>query len=268
MSTLQFFVNGAMRYNLLSVEEEHELTEEYARTRSVELRNKIVNHNLRLVMKVANEFYPIKNADLVGEGATGLIHGVERFDPAKGYKLSTYVTFWIRAYILSYIVKDARLVKVGTTDTQRKLFFNLKKEQAKLEASGVEVTPELIAEKMGVPTKDVVEMQTRLSSETSIDQTVGESELKFVDSIASEGLSPEEALAEAESTSLLKSHFEVFRNSLKPKEKVVFDSRIMEDERLREVGDKLNMCRERVRQIEVMVKDKFRRFCDLKSIQA
>src|SRR3990167_4515224 len=141
-------------------EEEKLLTEEYVRTKSVKIRNILVEKNTRLVAKIVSK-YPY-NDDLFAEGCVGLIRGVENFDPSRGNKLSTYVSFWVEAYVLNYIIKDARLVKLGTTQAQRKLFFNLNKEKAKLSAQGLEITPELIAERLSVSEKDVVEMQSRL----------------------------------------------------------------------------------------------------------
>lgn len=256
MDSLQHFITQAAQFPLLSLDEERELTTLYWSSKTLPLRNKLVNHNLRLVMSIAFEYS--RNVDLLSEGSIGLIEGIKRFDPTRGHKLSTYVSFWIRAYILSYIVRDARLVKVGTTAAQQKLFFNLRKEKAKLEAQGFDVTPELIAERLGVETHEVEEMEVRLVSERALDQPLFEDGTTALDFIASDGVSPDDALAEAQRRRALS----VFSASLMPNEKIVFENRLLQDATLQEVGDQLRLTRERVRQVEVRIKDKLKRYCE------
>ncbi len=264
MDLLRKFAQDACMFHVLSAEEEREITTEYAKTRNPKLRDTLVKHNLRLVLKIANE-YP-RNPDLVGEGAIGLMRGIEKFEPERGLKLSTYVCDWIRAYMISYIVRDARLVKLGTTQAQRKLFFRLNREKARLEAQGQEITPELIARHLDVKEQDVVDMEQRLFSETSLDMPLNEDGGTRLDMLSSDGATPDEALALAEKDSALQKNFNVFRSSLKPNEKIVFDMRMLNDQRLQEVGDKLSVSRERIRQIESRLEDKLRRFCENRKI--
>lgn len=263
------FVNtGGDKSKLLTPEEELELTTKYFETKDVALRNKIAAHNLRLVLKIASE-YP-RNQELVNEGCIGLVKGIEKFDPTRGNKLSTYVSYWIKAYILNFIVNDARLVKLGTTQNQRKLFFNLRKERAKMEAQGLEVTPEMIAERLVVSEKDVKEMETRLGKDSSLDDPVGQDQgdsLSKIDLVTSDAMTPDEALASAEKEEVIKKSFALFRGSLAANEKVVFESRVLGDETLQVVGDKLNVSRERVRQIESRIRERLQRFAEAKQLE-
>ena len=251
----------AMNHSILSAEEERSLCVEYAKTKNVNVRNTLIMHNVRFVNKIANE-YPA-NPDLVSEGYLGLIRGIEKFDPERGLKLGTYVGYWIRAYMLSYIVRNARLVKLGTTQAQRKLFFKLNKEKARLAAMGSEITPELIAEHLQVDKKDVEEMETRLeASETRLDATVGDSDKNTrLDRIAADGMSPDEALENAQESAQLSEKLQQFRAKLNRNEQFVFDLRMIQDQTLQEVGDQVGVTRERIRQLEAKLTDRLRKFC-------
>jgi len=264
-----FISTGGNKSKVLTTDEEVELTNQYYRTKDVKIRNEIAAHNLRLVIKIANE-YP-KNQELISEGCIGLIHGIERFDPTRGYKLSTYVSYWIRAYILNFIVSDARLVKLGTTQSQRKLFFNLSRERAAMEAQGLEVTPEALAEKLVVSEKDIKEMEVRMGKDSSLDEPIQEygstgSMTSKMDLISSDDLIPDEALSSFQKEEILTKEFGIFRGSLAPNEKVVFESRMLGEETLQEVGDKLNVSRERVRQLEVRISERLQRFAEAKNL--
>lgn len=247
----------------LSTEEEKQLIDKYIKTKDLDIRNILVTSNMRLVVTIIREYG--YSEDLFSEGCYGLIKGVEKFDPSRGTKLSTYIGFWIRAYVLNYIINNARLVKVGTTQVQRKLFFSLQKEQAKLAAQGIDVTNELVAKQLSVSEKDIEEMQSR-TADTSLDKKFGDHDISFVDSLATEE-NIEEAFALAEYEDVLRSHFEVFHGSLNPKEKIVLQCRMLEDQKLQEVGNVLGVSRERVRQLEGAVKGKLRKFCLNHNIQ-
>lgn len=260
METIQLFTSRAAQYHVLSIEEERELTVQYWANKDIATRNKLVNHNLRLVMSITFEYS--RSLDLLSEGSIGLIEGIKRFDPTRGTKLSTYVSYWIRAYILSYLVRDARLVKVGTTAAQQKLFFNLRKERAKLEAQGLDVTPEMIAEKLGVETREVEEMEVRLHAEKQLDQPIFDDGSTTLDFVAADGISPDEALEEVQRREALSN----FSTSLLPNEKVIFEYRLLQDATLQEVGDRLNLTRERIRQVEMRVKDKLKRYCENRNL--
>lgn len=256
---------------VLTPAEEFELCTQYILTKDIKIRNLIANHNLRLVMAIANEYS--RNQELISEGCIGLVHGIEKFDPTRGYKLSTYVSHWIRAYILNFIVNNAKLVKLGTTQSQRKLFFNLKKERAKLEAQGIDVTSEMLAERLVVSEKDVKEMEVRLKQESSLNETINNGDVindtTKLDLVVSDTATPDEALAMAEKEVLIKKHFDLFRGSLAPNEKKIFELRILEDkETLRNLGDQFDISHERIRQLEDKIKKRLVRFCEAKNMSA
>ncbi|MBW2457088.1 MAG: sigma-70 family RNA polymerase sigma factor, partial [Deltaproteobacteria bacterium] len=175
----QAYLHEVQRYPLLTATEEKDLTRAYAETGDPAVARRLVTANLRLVIKLAYEYRrAYRNMmDLIQEGNIGLMQAVKRYDPYRGVKLSSYSAWWIRAYMLRFILNNWRLVKLGTTQAQRKLFFNLKKQKAKLTAMGVDPTPQLIAERLGVKETEVIEMDQRLaSSDASLDAPLGDSE--------------------------------------------------------------------------------------------
>ncbi|HEX8826127.1 MAG TPA: sigma-70 family RNA polymerase sigma factor, partial [Archangium sp.] len=152
------------RHPLLSREEESTLAQRVREAGDAKARGRLVASNLRLVVKLAREHHrpPLLLMDLIQEGNLGLVLAVERFEPERGVRLCTYAAWWIRAYLLRFIIENWRLVKVGTTDVQRKLFFRMREEESRMLASGQEASPRLLAERLGVPEEDVVEMDQRL----------------------------------------------------------------------------------------------------------
>ena len=173
---LAAYMRDVQRYKLLTAEEEHDLAVRYVEDGDVDAARKLVTSNLRLVVKIAYDYrQAYKNLlDLIQEGNIGLMQAVKKYDPYKGVKLSSYAAWWIRAYMLRYILSTHRMVKLGTTQAQRKLFFNLKKEKARLSAMGIEPTPEVIAKRLSVSTDDVVQMDRRMSAgDASLDAPVG-----------------------------------------------------------------------------------------------
>ena len=173
LDPLQAYLREANRYNLLTPEEEKSLSIRYRETGDKEAAYKLITSNLRLVIKIALEFqkYWMKNLlDLIQEGNIGLMQAIKKFDPYRGIKLSYYASFWIKAYILKFIMDNWKLVKIGTTQSQRKLFYNLKREKEKLRALGYEPGPKLLAEVLQVREEEVVEMEQRLGGwELSLD---------------------------------------------------------------------------------------------------
>jgi RNA polymerase sigma-32 factor len=204
--------------------------------------------------------------DLIQEGNIGLMQAVKRYDPYRGVKLSSYAAWWIRAYILRFILNNWRLVKLGTTQAQRKLFFNLNKEKAKLAAMGIDATADVIAERLGVEEKEVVEMDRRLSSaEASLDAPVGDAEgrsVSRVDLLPSATSGPEGLLERHEMDQMVHERLEEFRKSLKGKDVVIFEKRMAAEEplTLQELGDEFGISRERVRQLEARLTSKLRDF--------
>ena len=254
------YLREVQRHPLLTPEETHTLAVEFTKTQDPRVAAQLVTANLRLVVKIAYEYRrAYKNImDLVQEGNIGLMQAVKRYDPYRGVKLSSYAAWWIRAYILRFILNNWRLVKLGTTQAQRKLFFNLRKKRAELAALGIDPTDAEVAKQLDVPESDVREMEVRLSaSEKSLDAPVGDSEgrsIARVDMVPSLGEGPESLLAAGELQALLKNRLATFRETLAGKDKdlAIFDERLVADEplTLQELGDRFGISRERVRQLE------------------
>jgi len=244
------------RHPVLSREEEHELAVRYATTGDLEAAYRLVTANLRLVVKIAYEYRraAFNILDLIQEGNVGLMHAVRKYDPFKGVKLSTYASWWIRAYILRFIMDNWRMVKLGTTEAQRKLFFNLRKEQAKLAAEGFVVGPKLLAERLGVSEEDVVEMDRRLAGdEVWIDAPVTEDGDRSIGEILpAPSRRPDDVLGEEQIKAALREEMEAFAETLDERERFIFEKRLTADEplTLQEIGDAFGISRERARQIE------------------
>jgi RNA polymerase sigma-32 factor len=256
------------RHPLLTREEEHQLAVLYHETGDVDAAKKLVTSNLRLVVKIAYEYKrAYKNMmDLVQEGNIGLMHAVKRYDPHRGVKLSSYSAWWIRAYILRFILNNWRLVKLGTTQAQRKLFFNLNRERARLSAMGIEPTHDEIARRLEVDRKDVIEMDLRLSAgDASLDAPVGEGDgrkVSRIDLLKESALGPDRQIEHEELLEMLRGHLETFRETLKGKEREIFERRMVAEEplTLQELGDSFGVTRERVRQLEARLSGRLRTF--------
>jgi RNA polymerase sigma-32 factor len=260
------------RYPLLTPEEEHELAVKLVAHGDTAAARRLIEANLRLVVKIAYEYRRAhKNLlDLVQEGNIGLIQAVSKFDPYRGVKLSSYAAFWIRAYILKFILNNWRLVKIGTTQAQRKLFFNLRKEREKLEQLGFQPTAALLAEKLDVDEKDVIEMERRLSApEASLDAPMGggdgdEGTRTRLDYLPSDDERPDRAVAQSEFSQLLRGKLEAFAQTLQGREQTIFRERWLTDEplTLQEIGDRYNVSRERARQLEKRMLDRLKKYLE------
>jgi RNA polymerase sigma-32 factor len=265
---LQAYMRDVQRYKLLTPQEEREAATLYFETGDVDAAARLVTANLRLVVKIAYDYRRAhKNInDLIQEGSIGLMQAVKKYDPYKGVKLSTYAAWWIRAYILRFILNNARLVKVGTTQAQRKLFFNLRKEKARLSALGIDPTPETIAARLDVPTEDVVQMDRRLSAgDMSLDAPVSAAEgssQSRVDFLPARNADADDVLADAQLGSMLKEQLTAFGGTLKGKEEQIFHQRMLTEEprTLQELGDEFGVSRERVRQLEKRLQLKLKTF--------
>jgi RNA polymerase sigma-32 factor len=252
------------RHPLLTHEQEDELSKRYQKEGDVEAAYKLVVSNLRLVVKIAYEFRRnISNLlDLIQEGNIGLMRAVEKFDPSRGVKLSSYAAWWIRAYMIRYILNNWSLVKIGTTQNQRRLFFNLKKEKEALEAQGFRPEPKLLASRLGVKEQEVVEMSMRLSgSDISLDAPLDEEgATSRMDLLPDETPSSFAAVENEEMRKVINEKLMGFRNNLDERDRVIFDSRLLTDdpETLREIGDRFGVSRERIRQMENDLKKRLR----------
>jgi RNA polymerase sigma-32 factor len=267
---LSAYLREVQKHPLLLPEETQALAERFATTGDAAAAARLVTANLRLVVKIAYEYRrAYKNIlDLIQEGNIGLMQAVKRYDPYRGVKLSSYAAWWIRAYILRFILNNWRLVKLGTTQAQRKLFFNLRKKRAELQAMGIEPTDAEVAKQLNVPESDVAEMDVRLASgERSLDAPIGDAEGRptaKIDTMPSMLEGPEALMADNELQGLLKEKLARFRERLdgKDKELAIFDERLVADEplTLQELGDRFGISRERVRQLEQRLTGRLRDF--------
>ena len=265
------YMRETRRYPLLTPEEEKDLAVRLVEHGDTAAARRLIEANLRLVVKIAYEYRRAhKNLlDLVQEGNIGLIQAVGKFDPYRGVKLSSYAAFWIRAYILKFILNNWRLVKIGTTQAQRKLFFNLRKEREKLEQLGYHPTTALLAEKLDVPEKEVIEMERRLAApEASLDAPLGSGDDDGVrtrmDYLPDESDRPDRAVAQSQFSELLKGKLEEFAKTLEGREQTIFRERWLTDEplTLQEIGDRYSVSRERARQLEKRMLDRLKKYLE------
>jgi len=266
-STLQRYLWEARQYPLLSREEEDALAKRFVEEQDPEAAAMLVTSNLRLVVKIAMEHqrYWMRNLlDLIQEGNMGLLQAVQKFDPFRGIKFSYYASFWIKAYILKFIMDNWRLVRVGTTQAQRKLFYKLRREKEKLQAQGVTPGPRLLGQRLGVSEKDVVDMEQRLDSwELSLDSPVrDDSDDTHKNLLPSPRPTAEQDLADSELRQLFHRKLMEFRQALDDKERDILDNRLLAEtpQTLSEVGDRHGVSRERIRQLQVRLMEKLGEF--------
>jgi len=264
---LQRYLSEISQYRLLTREEEVELGKRITEQDDSEAAFIMATSNLRLVVKIALEFQRVwmqNLLDLIQEGNIGLMHAVQKFDPYKNVKFSYYASFWIKAYILKFIMDNWRLVKIGTTQGQRKLFFKLKKEKQKLIEEGFVPHTQLLSDRLGVSEKEVMEMDQRLDGwDVSLDAPLKEdSDTERGDFLSSNDASIESQVAKKEIETLLQENVAVFRTQLTERELEIFDRRIFTDTplTLQDIGDKYSISRERVRQLEKNIIKKMKVF--------
>jgi len=270
-STIGAYLHELRRYPLMTREEEHEVAVRFCKEPHPALANRLITANLRLVVKIAQEYRRAHRniLDLIQEGNIGLIHAVQKYDPYRGVKLSSYASWWIRAYILKFILANWRLVKVGTTQAQRKLFFNLRKEREKLEKQGYEVEARHLAAALDVSEQEVVEMERRLNaSETSLDAPMRSDEQgdrtqgDFVR--AAPALRPDVQVESGEFGSILKDKLHAFGETLRDRDLEIFRDRLLNDDpaTLVQIAERFGVTRERVRQIEERLKKRLRQYLE------
>lgn len=264
--SLQLYLREVSRFPMLKPEEELRLAQDVQKKGCSKAAFRLISSHLRLVVKIAMDFQRrwMQNVlDLIQEGNVGLMRAVNKFDPDKGIKFSYYAAFWIRAYILKFIMDNWRMVKIGTTQAQRKLFYNLNRERQKLLAEGFDPDTSSLALRLGVGEEQIIEMQQRLdASDMSLDVTVGEetgnaSRIDFLPAI-NPGI--EESLAGQEIAILLQDRIKDILPLLSEKEVYILHNRLLTDDpvTLREIGEKYSVTRERVRQLEARLLQKLR----------
>lgn len=264
-SVLSRYMAELRRYPLLSIEEERKLATEAYEKNSAQARQRLVTANLRLVVKIAMDYRRAyaQIMDLIQEGNAGLVQAVNRFNPYRGVKLSTYSAWWIRAYILKFLMDNKSLVRIGTTDAQRKLFFRLRAEAEKMYALTQKFDARLLAEKIGVKESEVVEMNHRLSrGDSSLDLPAydDQSGTRQVDLIVDQDEAIDERLAHEQLLEILRTQSEALERELNERDLFIFRNRILAEEpvTLQDVGDKFGITRERARQLEAKVIRKIR----------
>ncbi len=252
---LKQYLTEISRYPLLSRTEEKALAEKVFHHKDREAARKLVVSNLKLVVKIALGYYNtyMNVRDLIQEGNIGLMQAVKKYNPYKGTKFSTYASFWIRAYMLKFIRNNWSLVKVGTTENQKKLFYGLEKEKRRLEAKGILPVPQLLASNLDVKQEEIEEMERRLTlTDVSLDQPAYEDGDETMMDMVKTEQNIEEVVEEREKKKIAGRKIAEFRKMLNERELYIFENRIVTDEplTLQEIGDHFNISRERARQIE------------------
>ena len=270
-STLDQYLREINKVSLLTVEEERRLAREFRNEGKTRAAHKLVEANLRFVVKVAYEYrsYGFRMADLIQEGNIGLMKAVQKFDPDKEIRLISYAVWWIRAYIQNHILKSWSLVKIGTTQAQRKLFFSLARTRheiervtpgAGLDSEGIDV--QLVAKKLRVRTSDVIEMSQRMEGrDLSLDAPVADGTSTHLEFTPADGDPQDEELARVEEEAIVNRRVDEAMSHLDPRERHIVEARVMGDgkETLRDLGQHFGFSRERARQLEIRALEKLRR---------
>lgn len=255
---------------VLTAEQEAAMVKRMREQGDVNAAKLLVSANLKNVVRIAYEYRSMYHnlLDLIQEGNVGLMKAVSKFDPTQGARLGYYASWWIRSYILKYLLDNFRLVRVGTTHAQKKLFYHLMREKQRLEAQGIHAGPKLLAENLGVKEKEVVEMEQRLlssSAEMSIDAPApgsdGEQRSPLLNQLIDARENADSRIEHEEWLEILGRELPTFRKSLNDKERMVLDARLLHEEpkTLQEVADEFGLTRERVRQIEVRLIEKLKK---------
>ena len=267
VDALTAYMASLAHHSPISREEEHDLAVRWVEEGDVEAARLLVLANLRLVVKIAMEYRRAWSnvLDMIQDGNVGLMEAVRRFDPYKGVKLSSYAVYWIRAYILKHILDNFRIVRLGTTRAQRKLFFRLNKEKRELESQGFEAEPRLLAERLEVSEDDVRDMEQRMSeSDLSLNaprRRDGTGE-EFGDFLPSTGANAEETVADRQLREVFLEKVREFADSLDERDRRIVDERILAEEprTLAELGLEFQVSRERVRQLEARLIERLRAY--------
>lgn len=266
---LQIYMRELSRLKLLTPEEEKALTTQYFENHDPELFKKLVQANLRFVVKIAFEYasYGAKVMDLIQEGNVGLMKAVRDFNPYKEVRLTTYAVWWIRSYMQDYLIRNWSLVRIGTTAAQKKLFYRLKKEQARLEREGIRPEPRQLAMNLGVEERDVKMMQERLSGgdvsmSTPLDTTNDGGTIMMENRFADASELASDTLEQTEQSELFKIALEEFVKELDDREVAIFRGRLLSENprTLSEIGEDFKITKERARQIEEKIKKKLKDF--------
>ena len=263
---LQRYLAEVRRYPFLTKEEELHLFQDFQTTGNRESAVKLILSNLRVSVTIASEYLHsgADYLDLIQEGNVGLMQAIRKFDPGKGSRFHSYAAWWVRAYILRYLLNTYRMVKIGTTQDQRKLFYNLNKEKRKLEREGFAPDTKLLADRLNVRERDVIEMGQRLGSwDLSLDAPLGpDQEGTLLDVLPSPAMPADESLANAELRDLFRKKLAAFAATLDDRYADILRNRILSETpfTLDDIGKKYNISRERARQLEEKIIKRLRDF--------
>jgi len=265
-NSLESYLVQINQFPLLTQKEEYELAVKYREHNDVEAAHRLITSNLRFVVKLAFEYksYGVKLLDLIQEGNIGLMMAVKKFNPYKGYRFISYAVWWIRAYIQNFIIKTWSLVKIGTTQAQKKLFYKIGKVRKALESEGaMDKKVEMLAKDLDVAKEDIIEMEQRMSSrDLSLDNPFDDDhELTHLNLLQESTVNQEEALAQEQEKKVVEREVSNALRNLNDKEKYVIQNRVMSEAplTLQEIGSHLKLSRERVRQIESEALKKLKR---------
>lgn len=276
-NTIERYLAEISNHPVLSREEEHKLATKYKEDGDLEAARQLIRANLKFVVKVANEYknYGINPMDVIQEGNLGLMQAVKRFDPTRGYRLISYAVWWIRAYIQNYVVKTWSLVKVGTTQAQRKLFYKLRSTKNEMDLTKQQLSPEdykLLADKLGVPDQAVIEMDKRMKTKDfSLDTEIKDkSEATHLDFLQDKQLDQEDLISKAQEEVVVQEGLSDALEILSDREKYIIKNRVLSESplTLEEIGQKYEISRERVRQIESAALKKIRTVFEDKGIKS
>jgi len=263
---LQSYLDEIKKYPLLTREQERELALKYYESDDSEAAQRLVTSNLRFVVKVATEYskFGAKLIDLIQEGNMGLMKAIKEFNPYKDVKLITYAVWWIRGYIQDYLMRQHSMVRIGTTNSQKKLFYNLKKEKDKLIQEGEEPTVKLLSSRLGVSEKDVKLMDNRLASnDLSLDQPMGHDETTSLIDLQKDSYEEvlDESLALKENMEILAETLKDIKDDLSDREKLILKERVLADEpkKLSDFGKDWGVSREAARQTEARLIKKIKK---------
>ncbi len=266
VTALQQYLAEVRLHPYLSKEEELRLFHEYKVQGNRDAAVKLIMANLRVSISIAAEYLHTgaDHMDLIQEGNVGLMHAIKKFDPSKNVRFYAYAAWWSRAYILRYLLNTYRLVKIGTTQDQRKLFYNLKKEKAKLEREGFAPDTKLLADRLNVRERDVIEMGQRLGNwELSLDQPIGEDhEGSLLDVLPSQQVPADEQLAQTQLQTLFRTKLAEFIKTLDERDEDILRNRILSETPLTldDLGAKYSISKERTRQLEARIIKRLREY--------
>ena len=264
---LRRYLAEISRFVPLSREDEHKLAVHYRETEDRETAYRLVTSNLKLVVKIAMIYHKVYRnlLDLIQEGNLGLIQAVRRFDPDRGTRLPTYAAWWIKAYILKFLLDNTRMVKIGTTNTRRKILMNLNREKRDLEAKGIEPTTKLLAENLGVAENELLEVEQGMSGQDiSLDAPLGDenSDTHYIDTLRMMEQSVDDKIARGEFRELLEKKFADFAETLSERERMILTRRLIADEpeTLQQLADQYQISREAIRVAEKKLVAKLKRY--------